>query len=122
MARILVIDDDDQIRTALEHVLQLEGHEVISAANGREGIKVFEERGADLIITDIIMPDKEGLETIMELKTRYPDAKIVAISGGGCIEPGSYLQLAAKMGASHTLIKPFEREDLLEAVRNLLAK
>ncbi len=100
----------------------MEGHEVVNASNGKEGIKLFRENGADLIITDIVMPEKEGLETIMELRKGYPDVKIIAISGGGRVDPESYLTMAEKMGASRTLTKPFEREELLEAVRELLGE
>ena len=120
MARILVIDDDDQIRTTLHQVLDLEGHEVVNASNGKEGIKLFEENGADLIITDILMPEKEGLETIMDLRKDFPDVKIIAISGGGQIDANSYLSMAKQFGALRTLPKPFELEELLDAVRELL--
>jgi DNA-binding response OmpR family regulator len=121
MARILVIDDDEQIRTTLRRVLELEGHEVLVAADGKEGVKLFREQGADLIITDIVMPDKEGLETIMELRRDFRDAKIVAISGGGHIDGECYLMMAEQLGAGHTLTKPFEREQLLAAVGEALA-
>ena len=94
MARILVIDDDDQILRTLHQVLEMEGHEVVDASNGKEGIKLFRENGADLIITDIVMPEKEGLETIMELRRDFPDIKVIAISGGGRVDPESYLTLA----------------------------
>ncbi len=120
MARILVMDDDEQIRTTIHQVLDLEGHEVIEAPDGKEGINLFKESGADLIITDIVMPEKEGLETITELRRDFPDIKIIAISGGGRGDPKSYLTLAKGFGALRTLTKPFEREELLEAVRELL--
>jgi len=94
MARILVIDDDDQILRTLHQVLEMEGHEVVDTSNGKEGIKFFRENGADLIITDIVMPEKEGLETIMELRRDFPDIKVIAISGGGRVDPVSYLTLA----------------------------
>lgn len=122
MARILVIDDDDQIRRTLCHVLEIEGHEVVNASNGKEGIRLFKENGADLIIADIIMPEKEGLETIMELRRDFPDVRIIAISGGGQVAPEPYLVLAKQLGASRTLAKPFEREELLEAVQALLSQ
>jgi len=120
MSRILVIDDDDQIRAMLQQVLQREGYEVIEAADGKPGMRLFRERGAELIITDIIMPEKEGLETIMELRRDFPEVKIIAISAGGRLEPNQYLDLAKKLGAQVTLIKPFEREELLAAVHGLL--
>jgi len=120
MASILVIDDDEQILRTLHQVLEIEGHEVVDASNGKEGIRLFKENGADLIITDIVMPEKEGLETITELRRDFPDVKIIAISGGGRVDPESYLKLAKGFGALRTLTKPFEREELLEAVRELL--
>ena len=120
MARILVIDDDDQILRTLHQVLEMEGHEVVDASNGKEGMRLFREQGAGLIITDIVMPEKEGLETIMELRRDFPDIKIIAISGGGRVDPESYLTLAKGFGALRTLAKPFEREELLVAVRELL--
>ena len=121
MARILVIDDDDQIRNALRQVLELEGNEVLTARSGKEGLRLFEEYTVDLIVTDIVMPEKEGLETIMELRKTHPDVKIIAISGGGHVQPESYLRMAKQLGASRTLAKPFQREELLAAVRELLA-
>ncbi|MBE9582675.1 MAG: response regulator [Proteobacteria bacterium] len=120
MSRILVIDDDDQIRAMLQQVLQREEFQVVDAPDGKEGIRLFREEAADLVITDIIMPDKEGIETIMELRRDFPEVKIIAISGGGRVEPSQYLGLAKKLGAQVTLIKPFEREELLAAVHGLL--
>jgi DNA-binding response OmpR family regulator len=120
MARILIIDDDEQIRSTLQQVLELEGHEVVDAPDGKVGLQLFREEGADLVITDIIMPVKEGLETIMELRNDYPGVKIIAISGGGAIDPHVYLHYAKEAGAMRTLPKPFEREELLQAVGELL--
>jgi DNA-binding NtrC family response regulator len=120
MARILVIDDDYQILQTLHQVLALEGHEVMDASNGKEGLERFREHGADLVITDIVMPEKEGLETIMELRKAHPGVQIIAISGGGQIDPDAYLKMATQFGAVRALPKPFGREELLEAVRSLL--
>lgn len=120
MARILVIDDDEQILRTLRQVLELEGHEVVDASNGKEGIRLFEENRADLIITDIVMPEKEGIETIKELHEENPNLKIIAISGGGAVDPRVYLHLAENLGAMRTLVKPFSREELLNAVRGVL--
>ncbi len=121
MAHILVIDDEDQVRATLGQMLAREGYEVVVAPNGKVGMQLFREQGAHLIITDIVMPEKGGLETIMELRRDFPDVKIIAISGGGRVDPESYLTLAKGFGALRTLAKPFEREELLEAVRELLA-
>ena len=120
MDRILVIDDDDQVRSMLTEALGREGYKVTDAPDGNEGMKLFREQGADLIITDLIMPDKEGLVTIMELHRDFPDVKIIAISGGGRMAPGEYLGIAEKFGAHRILAKPFEREELLAAVSDLL--
>jgi len=95
---------------------------VIDAPDGKAGISAFREQGADLIISDIIMPEKEGLETVMELRRDFPEVKIIAISGGGFVNPDEYLHLAAKLGAQLTLAKPFERDELLAAVEKLLGQ
>jgi DNA-binding response OmpR family regulator len=119
MARILVIEDDRQVRMLLKKILTREGYDVIEAEDGQHGLRQFRENGADLVITDIIMPEKEGLETIQELK-QDSDVSIIAISGGGRISPDDYLKLAAKFGASCTLSKPIEKQVLLDTVRNLI--
>ena len=121
MACILIIDDDEQIRKTLRATLEREGHNVVEAPDGYHGVQLFRRKGADLVITDIVMPNKEGLETIRELREDCPDVKIVAISGGGVIEPRFYLYLAQKSGAVRTLAKPFNRSELLAAVDDLLA-
>jgi DNA-binding NtrC family response regulator len=120
LARILIIDDDVQILNMLRQTLEREGYDVLKASNGKQGIRLYREEPVDLIITDIIMPEKEGIETILELKRDYPDVKIIAISGGGRIGPEEYLDMAEKLGAQRTFIKPVERKQLLNAVRNLL--
>lgn len=120
MSRVLIIDDDEQILSLVRRILEREGHEVLDACDGNQGTKLCRQTRIDLVITDIIMPEKEGLETIIELKRALPGIKIIAISGGARIEPGDYLNMAAKLGAQRTLTKPFNREDLLQAVRDLL--
>jgi DNA-binding response OmpR family regulator len=120
MARILVIDDDDQIRAMLGQVLKREGHEVAQAPDGNVGMRLFREQGADLIITDIVMPEKEGIETIIELRNNFPEVKIIAMSGGGRMNADEYLALAKSLGVKATLTKPFELKELLAAVRALL--
>ena len=121
MASILVIDDDEQLRTMLKLVLQLAGYDVIDAGNGDEGLQRYSAQPADLVITDIIMPGKEGLETILELRRRDPLVKIIAISGGGQAGDNQYLRLAKKFGASQVLAKPFSNEEILLAVGELLS-
>lgn len=120
MTTILIIDDDEQIRIALSKTLKRAGYETIWANNGEEGIKLFKEKGPDLIITDLIMPEKEGIETIVELRRSYPDVKIIAMSGGGKNGPEDYLPMAKRLGARITLKKPFRVNDLLEAVSKIL--
>lgn len=120
VARILVIDDEDQIRMMLRQVLEDAGYDVDDAPNGLEGLRRYRERPADLIITDMIMPKKEGMETILDLKLDYPSVKIIAISGGGRIGPHPYLEIAEGLGAERVFIKPFRIEDLLLAIRGLL--
>lgn len=120
MKHILIIDDDDQMRVMLREMLEREGYKVVEALNGKEGLKRFQAEPADLIITDLIMPEKEGIETIMELKRDSPDVNIVAISGGGRIGPGDLLHMAEKLGAQYTFSKPIARKKLLSAVKDLI--
>ena len=120
MARILVIDDEELVRFTLRQILQKAGHEVVEATNGKNGIEVFKQSPVDLIITDIIMPQKEGIETIVELRRDYPDVGIIAISGGGRTRTTNYLELAQTFGARHILRKPFGRHELLDAVQDVL--
>ena len=121
MARILIIDDDDIIRRMLCLMLTKAGYEVLDAADGQEGIELFRENEIDLVITDLIMPEKEGIEMIMELKNDFPDVKIIAMSGGAQMGPEGYLQLADALGAQHTLKKPISRDDMLKAIADILA-
>ena len=122
MGRILVIDDDNVIRLMIRHILEREGYEVTEAADGHEGLKLNRQCPADLIITDILMPDKEGIETIRDLKTECPNAVIIAISGGGRIGPEPYLKMAADFGAAATISKPIESEHLVKVVKQYLPK
>jgi DNA-binding NtrC family response regulator len=121
MAVILVIDDDAQIRLLLRRILEKEGHQVYEAADGTSGMSQLKRIDMDLVITDIIMPEKEGLETILDIRHEFPDMKIIAISGGGKIGLPDFLPAAKKFGAHHTLPKPFGTNELMEAVNNLLA-
>lgn len=117
MKRILVVDDEAQIRTMLTQMLELEGYTVHAAENGEEGLALVGRYAFDLVITDMIMPVKDGLKFIMELIRDYPDLKILAISGGGAIKAERYLTMAGYLGDIATLEKPFKREVLLELVR-----
>jgi len=120
MKKILVIDDEPSIRALLSKMLEREGFSVITAPDGKEGMKRFIREPADLVITDLIMPEKEGMEVIMELRKGSPQVPVIAISGGGRNTPESYLNTAKLLGASAILIKPVQKEKLLEAVRGAL--
>lgn len=116
MTTILVVDDEELVRATLCQMLEQAGYEVIEAANGDQGLRVFQEYEVDLVITDIFMPGKEGIETIRELRKLRPDVKIIAISGGGRTRNMDYLELAKDFGAKRALTKPFQREQVLSAV------
>jgi len=120
MQRILVIDDDDAVRQVLVRILVSAGYEVVSAKGGRDGIALCRKQPADLIVTDIIMPDQNGISTIMELRQLTPSIPIVAISGGGRAKVMQYLQVANKLGADKVLQKPIKPADLLAAITELL--
>jgi DNA-binding response OmpR family regulator len=120
MSKILVIDDEPAILLMLKKMLEKAGHEVDTASNGNEGIILFEKNKHDLLITDIIMPEKEGMETIIELRKKYPGLKIIAISGGGRINPEGYLPGAKLLGANMIFQKPFIQKEFLVAVATLL--
>ncbi len=122
MARILVVDDEEIIRFTLRQMLQKAGHEVFEAANGHVALKTFEDLGVDLVITDIIMPEKEGIETITEIRRRNPELKIIAVSGGGRTMTMNYLETAERFGADCALAKPLRRGDVLDAVDNALGR
>jgi DNA-binding response OmpR family regulator len=120
MAKILVIDDEPSILLMIKKMLEKAGHEVDMALNGKEGMQLFENNKADLLVTDIIMPEKEGLETIVEMRKKYPDLKIIAISGGGRISADGYLPGAKLLGANMVFQKPLIQKEFLEAVSSLL--
>jgi DNA-binding response OmpR family regulator len=121
MARILVIDDDPAIRITVQVVLERAGHEIISASDGEEGLRAIARGSPQLIITDIIMPNKEGLEMIMEIRERDTKTPVLAMSGGGRIGNADFLKMALEVGANEILRKPFERQELNAAVLRLLA-
>jgi CheY-like chemotaxis protein len=120
-ARILVIDDDAAVRETLRQVLESAGHAVTCAEDGERGLEAFETARPDLVITDIIMPEREGIATILELRRRRPDRPIVAISGGGRTGGTDFLTMARRLGADAALPKPFELEELLDTVARCLA-
>jgi CheY-like chemotaxis protein len=118
---ILVIDDDALVRQALMLVLESRGYEVQCAPEGRQGLRAYQKRRPDLVISDIIMPEMEGIETILELRILSPDCPIIAISGGGRFGKVDFLAVAKELGATATLSKPFEQADLLQTVAGCLA-
>ncbi|MBU1941143.1 MAG: response regulator [Candidatus Thermoplasmatota archaeon] len=120
MERILVIDDDVCVLNLLHFVLVCEGYEVLKASGGKEGMKLHRENPVDLIITDLIMPEKDGIEIIRELTSESPNIKIIAISGGGQIGPEDYLHMAKVFGAKRTLAKPIGRDELVRTVKEVL--
>ena len=120
MATILVIDDDTTARTVIVEMLTENGHQTVEACDGAEGLELFNESKFDIVITDMIMPDVEGVETIIQLRKDCPDVKIIAISGGGRISAFSHLALAQGFGVKKTLVKPFKKDDLLKAVAEML--
>ena len=120
MGVILLIDDDQKLRRTLRRVLESAKHEVLEAAEGRTGIKLFQEHSPALVITDVIMPEQEGIETIVELRRRFPGTKIIAISGSGAAGRLDFLHEAQQLGADLTLRKPIRAADLVSAVSTLL--
>jgi len=119
MTRILIIDDDADLRTTLRDLLEQAGYAVVEAHDGHEGLTSYEAAPTDLIITDLLMPEREGLETITALRRINPQVKIIAITGGGQTGHLDFLQTASVLGAQRTLYKPFNRQTLLAAVRDL---
>lgn len=121
MYSILIIEDDEFVMNMLKQTFERAGYEVGTASNGRIGIQLYKCKPFDVVITDLIMPDMEGIETILKLRAEYPDVKVIAISGGGRNRPDDYLHLARKLGALRTFTKPVDRDDLLDAVKQLIA-
>lgn len=118
--RVLIIDDDEQIRILLQQMMEWVGYDVQVAENGKIGMQMQAEEPADLVITDLIMPEQEGLETISWLKKEYADTKIIAISGGGRIGPEAYLPAALELGADKVFSKPFDVQEVVASVKELL--
>ena len=121
MARILVIDDEDPIRRMLRAALEQRGHEVIEAREGKEALQLHRTAPVELVITDILMPEKDGLEVIMTLRREAPQLKVIAMSGGGRFKQTEALLIAEPLGAYATLRKPFDLEAMLEIVNKALA-
>lgn len=120
MSRILIIDDESHVRKYLRILLQKEGYLTEEAPDGEKGLMLQRKNPADLVITDLIMPEKEGIETIREMKRDFPNVKIIAISGGGRVHTADYLKIAQHIGANRVFPKPFEKNEILAAVRELI--
>lgn len=119
--RVLVIDDEDLVRDTLRRALETAGIEVVVATDGREGLRAYLANPTDVVVTDILMPEKEGIETIIELKRQHPDVKIVAISGGDRTGNTDFLKMAGLLGADRILQKPFRPKELLATIEDLFA-
>ena len=120
MHRILLVDDDELSRSTIHQMLERMGHKVMSTANGSEALQLCRDHAAELVITDLIMPDTDGLELIQELRRSAPEIRIVAISGGGRVNANEYLTVARKFGAVAVLAKPFSNLELREAIEQAL--
>ncbi|MDD9901741.1 MAG: response regulator [Alphaproteobacteria bacterium] len=114
---VLIAEDDTQLRIALRHIMQREGHTVTEAVNGTDTLKKVSEHTFDLILVDIIMPDREGIETILEIRRKHPKLPIIAMSGGARYDAFDPLQLAQDCGANFIIAKPFQPVELREIVK-----
>ncbi|MBV9997130.1 MAG: response regulator [Caulobacteraceae bacterium] len=122
MARILLVDDEAMLRRTLRAMLERAGHAVIEAEDGAQALRIFARESPDLVITDIVMPNVEGVETIQELRRRDPDLPIIAMSGGGSKGGALFLTIAKEIGATRTLAKPIRQAELMEALAASLRK
>ena len=118
---ILIVDDDPQIRKLLNITLRRSGYATLEAANGHQAMRQFRQTPVDLVITDLIMPEKEGIETILEMRKERPATPIIAISGGGQLNPRTYLDIAEKIGVVETMVKPIDIARLVARVAAHLA-
>ena len=119
MKRILVIDDDANLLSILAEMLTTAGYEVVEASNGKDGVRLYRQALFDLVVTDLLMPEKDGLEVVMELRKDFPQVKIITVSGGGAYGNSS-LDTSKLLGAVRTLRKPFTEDQLLQAVQEVL--
>ena len=129
MTKVIIIDDEEDIRIVLKEILVRAGFEVEVASSGNEGLDILREKGADLVITDIIMPGSDGVETAYDIRMEFPKTKIIVMSGGGnaaslgyepsAITTNAYLASAAAVGADLTMTKPFDRDEIIKAAKDL---
>ena len=120
LKRILVIDDEPTALDLVRRILEMNGYKVLVATNGQKGLELFLQQPCDLVITDMVMPVKDGLQTILDLRSHAPDLPVIAISGGGTISKERYLAVAGYLDRVVTIAKPFALEDITEAVKKLL--
>ena len=117
MPSVLVVDDQDQVRQLIRETLEQAGYEVEEARDGKEGLERYRARSADLVIMDILMPDQDGLESIMTLRLEFPDSRVIAMTGGSeAIGVGNVVDIAKMLGVRRTLQKPFDLKVLLDTV------
>lgn len=121
IASILIVDDEAELRDVMTRVLTLRGHQVTGAANGVEASRAVANNRFDVVITDLIMPERDGIQVINELRRKYPEIKIVAMSGGGHISRDQYLRIAKGLGAHALLEKPFLNQELIDAIDRVLS-
>ena len=117
--KILVIDDDCLVRYTLSRILSSSGYEVVTASDGLRGMTVLHNEHPDVVITDIIMPEQEGIDTILQIRRARPHVKIIAISGGGRIRNIDFLKMASSLGADDVIPKPFEADELLSRLSRI---
>ena len=122
MALIMVVDDEQQVLSLISTLLEKEGHQVVQAVDGEQALRLFTKQPTDMLITDLLMPNKEGLELIQEIRNNHSNVKIIAYSGGGQIQPDNYLNFAKGMGADRVFSKPVPLNELKVAVIELLAE
>ncbi len=122
MPRALLIDDEELWRELLREGFEGIGYEVLDAPDGEAGVKLLDKTAVDLVVTDIVMPEQDGLGAIRAIKKEHPEIRIIAYSGGGRVAPDSYLVLAQKFGADRTFTKPLDLSELLATARDLIGE
>lgn len=120
-ASILIIDDDDAVSRTLSLILTRAGYQVSAVTSGRKGLELLSQNGFDLVLTDIIMPELDGIEAIRRIRTDHPGLRIIAMSGGGQIDKADFLHMAEALGADRVLEKPVRSEQLLELIGSVMA-
>ncbi len=121
MAKILVVDDEEPIRTLISKILEKDGHSVMESENGQHACDTYQDAEIDLIVTDLVMPEKNGIEMIIQLKKTHPDVKVIAISGGsGFSGQIDLLSVAQLLGAKHVIKKPFTVDQVRSAVNDVV--